>query len=194
MKNKWTMLLCAAALCSCSETAKLPPRKKMPELNSLSVPEGEWNLRSKKDNAFPFATSDVDLMQNGTVRTYLRVSLPAAGDDSAAIQLVNLYRPLAASLLSQWSSTGRDGLLIDLRSMPGAYHQRADYLVEKRHEYAIPVVFLWDQAASGRAAAMMDLLGNLPVNSRRISGSDAAGFNSGGQNCFQPASPVIGLN
>ena len=193
MKYKWTVLICAAALCSCQE-AKLPPRKKMPALNSLSVPEGEWNLRSANDNAFPFATSDIDVMQNGAIRTYLRVSLPGAAEDSAAMNLVNLYRPLASTLLSQWGGIGRDGVLIDLRSRPGAYNQRADYLLEKHNAFSIPVIFLWDQAASGRVAVFMQLLGELPVNSTRISGSNSAiSWQSSRQDCFQTTSPVIGI-
>lgn len=192
LSGKWAALLFLAFICySCEETKK-PPRKKMPELNGFSVPENERSSNVRRADGLPFATADIDMMVEGTIHSFLKISLPYAADDSIALNLFNQYRPFAVPLLSQWNNMRRDGVVIDLRSQAGGYSLQADFVIEKHNTFSIPVVFMWDRSSASRAAAFMNMLHELPVSCRRISGTDAmAKWRSASRNCFMPVNQEI---
>ncbi|MBO9151363.1 hypothetical protein ACFOTA_04030 [Chitinophaga sp. GCM10012297] len=107
------------------------------------------------------------------------IPLPNAADDSATMNLVNTYKPMAVPLLAQWAQQGGTGVTIDLRADATRPALRAEYRVERAQEFSIPVEFVWDAASAGRAAVFIRELESWSAVSVRSIGS-ASG------NCFQP--------
>lgn len=159
------VVLLAGALVSCSAGPTAPPeRKKFPmytdngraadiPLFSLATPDHK--------SGFPFATGSVDLSTDGGASSYYSLSLPDPDYDSLALSLVNNYKPLALSLLSQWAkqSNGK-GFIVDLRNSANN-GSRQDYSVEFAGN-TVPVVLLWDNHSSSRAETFLNSAQQIP--------------------------------
>jgi len=162
-----------------------PTRKKMPELTSLEGPESYIPYGERQSIGGLFLnTGYVDLQVSGGFRTMFVVSLPYAGDDSLILNLVEMYRPLAVPLLSNWVQQQKHPVLIDLREPGSRNVSRAEYLVQRQGAFSLPVVFLWDSHSAGRASNYMELLNTTPaISVTRLSDSNLSGNKAFG-NCF----------
>jgi hypothetical protein len=158
-------MLFSGALVSCGAGPSAPPeRKKFPmfsdngqavdiPLYSLAAPDARSGL--------PFATGSVDLSTDQGASSYFSVSLPDPNYDSLALSLVNNYKPLALSLLSQWAKQRNGkGFIVDLRSSSNNA-SRQDYSIEFAGN-TVPVVLLWDNSAASRAAAFLNSAQQIP--------------------------------
>lgn len=157
-------ILLAGALVSCGAGPSAPPeRKKFPMFSdngqaadiplNLAVPEAETSR--------PFATGYVDLSSDGTTSSYYSIALPDPGYDSLAFSLVNNYKPLALSLLSQWAKqNGGVGFIVDLRSS-ASNGKRQDYSVQFEGK-KLPVVLLWDSKSAVRAQSFLNSARQIP--------------------------------
>lgn len=113
---------------------------------------------------------------------YMLIPLPDPADDSATMNMVNTYKPIAIPFLTQWAQQQQTGVVIDLRADENQQLQRAEYLVQRQNAFSIPVVFLWDRSSAVRAASFISILEAYPaVKANRIS-SRGTGFG----NCFHP--------
>ena len=127
------------------------------------------SLATGGETDFPFSTSNVDVQAGGATSTFLSVAMPDPAYDSMAINMIVSHEPFALPLLSEWASRDKRGILIDLRSNPGSESRRADYILE-------------------RANAFITVMQSFPaVHCRCTDGN----YNSGRQDCFSSASPVI---
>ena len=170
---------------SCQKTGR-PVRKKIPDLTSL---EDAWSLhKPAAGNGLPFYTYDLTLAADGGLQQYVYVPLPDASGDSAIIQLVNNFKPLAIPLLSNWASLQKNGVLIDLRSSNSGT-KKAQFVISKQAAFAVPVTFMWDEYSAARAGVYIGLLQTVPAVA--IQGNRAQAGRNGNMDCFAPASPVI---
>ena len=149
-----------------------PERKKMPDLT-------DWALGASPAD-FPFHTGVIDI---GTA-SFISVALPDPAYDSAAMGLISSYEPFALPLLTEWAKQERKGVVVDLRSRPDG-GMRADYTVDRSGAFSIPVIFLWDQASAGRAAAYINVLQSLSSVRCRCTGGRDGGYLTGRKDCFQ---------
>jgi len=164
------ILVLAAQLCGCGVGSAPEPRRKMPDFNTMtdgiefSLPFTHQRLENltQKKSLVPFAITNVDLILNGSLHSFVSVPLLSPGSDSLAYNMINTYKLFAMPLLAQWSRQERNGVLLDLRSKTGNQQFRADYLIEQSENSAFPVVFLWDNSSSQRAAVYMNLMQELP--------------------------------
>ena len=140
-----------------------PERKKMPDLTD-----------------FPFHTGVIDI---GTA-SFISVALPDPAYDSAAMGLISSYEPFAVPLLTEWAKQEGKGVVVDLRSRPDG-GMRADYTIDRSGAFSIPVIFLWDQASAGRAAAYINVLQSLSSVRCRCTGGRDGGYLTGRKDCFQ---------
>jgi hypothetical protein len=157
------MLFIATTVYSCSD-GSLPARKKMPQFSSYDGFEGEFNNNNNEANpgSFAFATSNVDLMLNGTMQRFVSVSLPSPANDSVAVSLVNAIKPFAMPILSAWAQQQRHGVIIDLCSHTGGETHRSDYVLQKQGNFSIPVVVMWDGASASRVAELKNIVQDMP--------------------------------
>lgn len=160
-----SLFLLAATLFSCGPTGGgVPQRKKMPELNSYDGIEGAVPFGNTSDapaqGSFAFATSNVDLMINGTIQGFVSIALPNAANDSAAVSLINNVKPFALTVLSTWAQQQRHGVVIDLSSHNSEVF-RTDYLLQKPNDFAIPIVVMWDRLSQYRVASIKALVGDV---------------------------------
>ena len=159
------VVILAGTLASCGGGPTAPPeRKKFPmftdngqaadiPLFSLATPDAKSGL--------PFATGSVDLSTDGGASSYYSLSLPDPNYDSLALSLVNNYKPLALSFLSQWAKQcNGKGFIIDLRSS-AINGNRQDYSVEFAGN-TVPVVLLWDNSSSARAETFLNNAQQIP--------------------------------
>jgi hypothetical protein len=158
-------ILIAGALVSCGGmNAEPPERKKFPMFtdngNAVDIPL--YSLATPDPGSgVPFATGSVDLSTGGAFSSYYSIALPDPGYDSLALSLVNNYKPLALSLLSQWAkqSTGA-GFILDLRSS-SSNGSRKDYSVQFDGS-TVPVVLLWDGHSASRAETFLNSVQQIP--------------------------------
>jgi hypothetical protein len=166
----------ASLLYSCSGGASAPARKKMPEFNSYDGIEGAGPFSNTSEasvpGSFAFATSNVDLMVNGTMQNFVSVALPNSANDSATVNLINTVKPFALTVLSTWAQQQRHGVVIDLSNHNGEVF-RTDYLLQKPNDFAIPVVVIWDRLSQYRVASIKALVQDVPsVTLSCTSGND----------------------
>lgn len=160
--------LAVGIFCGCAGGGPArPERKKMPDLTA-------WEAN------FPFHTGVMDI---GTA-SFLSVALPDPAYDSAAMGLISSYEPFAVPLLTEWATQEGKGVVVDLRSRPDG-GMRADYTIDRSGAFSIPVIFLWDQASAGRAAAYINVLQSLSSVRCRCTGGKDGGYLTGRKDCFQ---------
>ncbi|MBO9634236.1 MAG: hypothetical protein J7578_14065, partial [Chitinophagaceae bacterium] len=103
----------------------------------------------------------VDLSSDAGTNSYYSITLPDPAYDSLAFSLVNNYRPLALSLLSQWTKqNGGTGFIVDLRSGSNE-GKRQDYSVQFDGK-KLPVVLLWDNSSVVRAQSFLNIARQIP--------------------------------
>lgn len=157
-------MLITGGLASCAGPSAPPERKKFPMFtdNGAAADIPLYSLTSSDANSgLPFATGSVDLSADGGINSYYSIALPNPGYDSLALSLVNNYKPLALSLLSQWAkqSTGK-GFIVDLRSSSNN-ENRQDYSVQFGGN-TVPVVLLWDNNSASRAQTFLNSAQQVP--------------------------------
>jgi hypothetical protein len=154
-----------------------PPRNKMPEFADMSngFEGGGYSFQSRHTrnySEFGLTLSNVDIGFMGTTEPCVSIALPSAADDSVAFSLVHTYGRFALPLLNEWSKRDRDGVVLDLREQPetNVVPHKTEYLVNCGNNRDIPVVFLWDQFSSQRAAAYAQLFDQLSgIGYRKLS-------------------------
>lgn len=173
-------MVLSGAFVACGGPAAPPERKKFPMFtdNGFAGDIPLYSLATSNPNsALPFATGSVDLSTEGTSSSYYSIALPDPGYDSLALSLVNNYKPLALSILGQWTQQNNGkGFILDLRSGAGD-GSRKDYAVQFAGQ-TVPVVLLWDARSASRAQTFLNTVQQIPGIS--INGKKQVAANS----CF----------
>jgi len=175
--------LAVGIFCGCAGGGpNKPERKKMPDLASWGPATGTAD--------FPFHTGDIDIQSGSGTVSFLEVALPDPAYDSVAMGLIASYEPFAVPLLTEWAKQAGKCVVIDLRSRPDG-SLRADYTIDRPGAFSIPVIFLWDQASAGRAAAFIEVLQTLPSVRCQCTGGRDGGYLTGRKDCFQGGNPGL---
>lgn len=162
-----TMVLITAALLQSCTPNSTATRNKFPEFADsgsgfsngfMSDPQNKNN-----DNYGGMTTSYVTLNYDGVEKQFSCIKLPSASD-AQILALVSLFKPFAVTLIPQLPAQQKNGFVIDLRSttVKETNCKRADYLIGNADNPVIPVVFLWDNSSTQRAAAYISQLGDVP--------------------------------
>lgn len=141
-------------------------RKKMPEFNDdgNAFEYGQpfhTNRTERSTYGLGFTTSNVDMMSDGSLALCTAVSIPPAADEQV-MNLLSVYKPLAGSLILQWSKQQRNGVVLDFRTKGGYEQERADFRIDGSDHTGVPVIFLWDKQSSVRASTYMSMLTGFP--------------------------------
>jgi len=181
------LTLWVIALCACDGR---PARKKLPDFTSL---QGWEDLPLAKTEKQFFFTSDTTIMEGSRLVNFLSISLPDPMYDSLAISMATSYKPLAATLIEQWSKKEKKGVLIDLRNKAGNDDRRANFLVKKNlpdnANINIPVVLIWDRASAYRADYLIKLMSSMPEIKCDLISESNKPEGIGRNDCFSPVIP-----
>jgi hypothetical protein len=133
-------------------------RKKMPE----------QTLYGANEPVAGMIANNASMSFNGGVKDCYVVNIPASAD-MQVWSLAALYKPFAATLLSQWAGQNGKGILLDFRLENHSEEKRAEYLVTSEKSPDIPVVLLWDQQSAARANAYLAQAMDVPgVSVKRL--------------------------
>jgi hypothetical protein len=101
---------------------------------------------------------------DGIRHDFLVLAIPDPTHDSAIGTLISTGESLAPYLLAELHQLNKAGVVIDLRLSDKSPTIRQDYQVTSNtlKESNFPVVFLWDQDASARAAFFTQYLQQFP--------------------------------
>jgi len=111
------------------------------------------------------------------------VQLADPANDSATINLINTYRPIAIPFLAEWAKENRGGVTIDLRAAEGGNRLYAHYLLQKEGYFNIPVELIWDSQSASRAARFLEFANGCSEVNILNAGQDAGEI---GLNCSYP--------
>jgi hypothetical protein len=150
-------------------------RKKMPEFNNSGDDYSNMHLLGTEQTLYganePVAgmiANNASMSFNGGVKDCYVVNIPASAD-MQVWSLAALYKPFAATLLSQWAGQNGKGILLDFRLENHSEEKRAEYLVTSEKSPDIPVVLLWDQQSAARANAYLAQAMDVPgVSVKRL--------------------------
>ena len=157
------VLLIALLLQNC--TPDVAKRNKYPEFTNSNNGryDGFMPDMQNTNNYGGLTTSYINLSYDGVEKQFTCVKLDAA-NDLQILGLISLFKPFAGTLIPQLPAQQKSGIVIDMRgtTTDETNHKRADYLIGNADGSGIPVVFLWDNSSSQRAAAYMAQLGDVP--------------------------------
>jgi hypothetical protein len=170
------LMLLTTMIYGCGGGPAVPVRKKMPEFTSFDGIEGgnygSSNGKSQQ-SSFAFAPTNVDMVMDGSTRSFVSIQLPDAGNDSAAISLVNTFKPFAMPMIAAWAQQQHQGVMIDLSSHNGSESHRTDYMMEKPNDYNIPLIIVWDTQSRYRVSTLKNLIQDMPAfRLNKVSGDD----------------------
>lgn len=159
----FTGLLVLAGLCAGCEgsTGGPPERKKLPDLAGSPSWEGPYQ-QEQEQQEFPsgklFVYSDTSI--DG--KTYISLLLHNPAQDSVALALINMYKPMVGSAIGFLQQRGKAGVLLDLRGKAGSREFSASFVTKNRQGLSMPVIFLWDASSGARADLFMERLREIP--------------------------------
>lgn len=170
------LMLIATMIYGCGGGAAAPARKKMPEFTSFDgIERGNYGSSNGKSqqSSFAFAPANVDMLIDGSTRSFISIQLPDAANDSAAISLVNTFKPFAMPMIAAWVQQQHQGVMIDLSSHNGGDSHRTDYIMEKPNDYTISIIVVWDAASRYRVSTLKSLIQDMPAfRLNKVSGDD----------------------
>src|SRR5579863_4136311 len=155
-----TILFVLAILSSCRQgrpaRKELPPSLTLlPEIGANVTPyPSRWSLNASTSSDYLFYSTDTTLLTNGIRHDFLVLSLPDPTRDSTIGALITAGQSLAPYLLTELHQLQKAGIVIDLRLSENSSTIRQDYQVTSTtlKEANLPVIFLWNNETSGRAA------------------------------------------
>ncbi|MBK8088065.1 MAG: hypothetical protein IPK31_09015 [Chitinophagaceae bacterium] len=162
-----TVLFAVILMASC---AQAPSRKKMPGYLNAEDFEAAYPFKTKAGRTaeFSLTASDENLLFEGSVQKFVTVPLPDPSFDLLVADLIEQYKPYAATMIAAWVKQGNQGVIFDLRNSSDE-GTSATCRVEKPGEFSLPVIFRWDAGSASRANVFMTLLMNTPgFNTKRI--------------------------
>jgi hypothetical protein len=165
-KGVWAFVL-GTLLYSCSNARnttpggrEMPARSMLPDNHILDLGEGTDQIPlAITSTGFPFATQYLDLPVAGGAQKFVFLSLPDSSSDIKVAALIDNYRLLATTLIDQWAAQ-KTGILLDLRSS-GEHIKKAGFVV-RNSRASFPVVLVWDDAATTRAAGYCRIMEIVP--------------------------------
>jgi hypothetical protein len=188
----FSTLFCLACLsCQRGRPARkeLPPSlSTLPEIGATVTPfPSRWSLAPQQPSNYLFYSTDTSLLIDGIRHDFLVLAIPDPTHDSAIGALISSGQSLAPYLLTELHQLNKAGVVIDLRLSDNSPTIREDYLVNSNalKETNLPVVFLWDRDAAGRAALFTQYLEQFPGTSWSIT-RDRPGYQS---DCFKDIHP-----
>jgi hypothetical protein len=145
---------------------ELPPSlSSLPEIGSTVTPfPSRWSLVPQASTNFLFYCTDTSFLIDGLRHDFLVLAIPDQSHDSIIGALVSAGFSMAPFLLAQLHQLNKAGVVIDLRLSDAGPTVRQDYQVTGSFlkETHLPIVFLWDRDAAGRAAFFSQFLEQLP--------------------------------
>jgi hypothetical protein len=121
-------------------------------------------LAPQASNNYLFYSTDTSLLIDGLRHDFLVLAIPDPSHDSTIGALVSAGFNMAPFLLAELHQLRKTGVVIDLRLSGAGPTVRQDYQVTSSFlkETNLPIVFLWDRDAAGRAAFFSQFLEQFP--------------------------------
>jgi hypothetical protein len=145
---------------------ELPPSlSTLPEIGATVTPyPSRWSLNTATSSDYLFYSTDTSLLMNGIRHDFLILAIPDPSHDSAIGALISSGQSLAPYLLAELHHLNKTGVVIDLRLSDNSPSIRQDYQVTSTtlKETNLPVIFLWNNETSGRAAFFTQYLTTFP--------------------------------
>ena len=163
-------ILFSLACLSCQRSRparkELPPSlSTLPEIGATVTPyPSRWSLNTATSSDYLFYSTDTSLLMNGIRHDFLILAIPDPSHDSAIGALISSGQSLAPYLLAELHHLNKSGVVIDLRLSDNSPTIRQDYQVTSTtlNETNLPVIFLWNNETSGRAAFFTQYLTTFP--------------------------------
>lgn len=152
-------------------------RKKMPRFYESQFQQS--NVMNGKSYSSCGMVSEIDLINldgNGNYGDYVSVPLIDAEADASIFTMVNMFRPFAASYLTDWAKNQNKGLILDLRSNHSGASTREEYNLATGDQFSVPVVLVWNATSALRAKRFTAILNDLPGINSKIINSKAGNF------------------
>jgi hypothetical protein len=145
---------------------ELPPSlSTLPEIGATVTPyPSRWSLNAATSSDYLFYSTDTSLLMSGIRHDFLVLAIPDPSHDSAIGALISSGQSLAPYLLAELHHLNKSGVVIDLRLSDNSPTIRQDYQVTSTtlNETNLPVIFLWNNETSGRAAFFTQYLTTFP--------------------------------
>jgi hypothetical protein len=118
----------------------------------------------RQSTNYLFYSTDTSLLIDGLRHDFLVLAIPDPSHDSTIGALVSAGFNMAPFLLAELHQLRKTGVVIDLRLSGAGPTVRQDYQVTSSFlkETNLPIVFLWDRDAAGRAAFFSQFLEQFP--------------------------------